>query len=125
MRPRIRRYAALAVLGIGLSLAVSVVAPELPKDQTLVFRLPERPVRALSATFTPRGEAEPVGGVTLAFEDAAPREVRHQVSLPNGPYELAIHVESPEEPPASGTSVLRRVELEGGVTTIFVEDRRP
>lgn len=127
-----RRHVPRAVLLVGLAVAALEFAPALPHKQTLVFRLDEavQPVRRLEATWTRYGAAEPTGGVTLRFPDHAPRHVRHQLSVPNGQYVLAIVLEraAPETTPHGRANLdggepaqihyVRRVDLEGGETVI-------
>lgn len=104
----------LVLLG-GLALAVALVAPELPRDQTVVFRL-GAPVSALEASWTRAGQAEPTGGVTLTFPGNSPRRVRHEFSCPNGDYSLEIRV----KPRTGGPDALysRRVTLSGHETVV-------
>lgn len=126
-----RHLPRLVLLG-GLALAAVVVAPTIPRDQTLVFRLGEevQPVRRLEATWTRYGQDEPTGGVTLTFPDHAPRLVRHQLHVPNGQYVLAIVLEraAPETTSRERANLrgehtariryVRRVDLEGGKTIV-------
>ncbi len=121
----------LVLLG-GLAVAAVVVAPTIPRDQTLVFRLGEevQPVHRLEATWTRYGQEEPTGGVTLTFPDHAPSRVRHQLHVPNGQYVLAIVLEraAPETTSRGRANLprehtariryVRRVDLEGGETLV-------
>lgn len=126
-----RQHLPRLVLVGGLALAAVVVAPAIPRDQTLVFRLGDavQPVRRLEATWTRDGQDEPTGGVTLSFPDHAPRRVRHELHVPNGKYVLAIVVERAPETSPRGRATLpaehtarvhyvRRVDLEGGETIV-------
>jgi len=122
---RLRRHGPLALLVLGGGLVAALLAPAIPEDQTVIFRLREDDVRSLSATFTRRGDDEPLGGVTLAFDGHAPRDVTHRVALPNGEYVLTIDVGRDEGTSAAQTSMMRQVILQGGVTTVFVESRQP
>jgi len=142
--PGRRQLIGRLILLVGLGLASLPVLARVPREQTLVFRLNDRSVTRLEASFTPVGETAPLGAVTLRFPDRAPRSVRHQVTLPNGDYTIAVELEStehsgaelaPPAPRASGrgasdsepstgsestreTSSVRRVSLQGGETVI-------
>jgi hypothetical protein len=118
-----RRHVARGALLIGVVVACLVLLPALPREQTLVFRVGERPIERLTATWSSLDDDAPLGGVTLHFDDDKSVRIRHGVSLPNGHYTLAIDIARPNGGghPAQ-TSHLRRVNLEGGETTIFVED---
>ena len=116
----IRRVAARLVLVVGLGLALVSLLPQLPREQTLVFRVQENHVQRLAVSFTPQGEREARGGFTLSFPGSAPSRIRHQLELPNGDYELSIELtrdllgaRRDQE-----TSFVRRVTLDGGETII-------
>jgi hypothetical protein len=98
LTPERRRLIGSLALVVGLVLASLPVLSHVPREQTLVFRLEDRSVTRLDASFTQAGEPTPLGAVTLRFPDRAPRSVRHQVSLPNGEYVIAVEVESAERP---------------------------
>ncbi len=129
-----RHRAPRLLLLAGLAIAALVVAPAIPRDQTLVFRLDEglQPVRMLTATWTRYGQEEPTGGVTLRFPDHAPRHVRHKLRVPNGEYVLSIALErgvpettSPGRANLGGEHTarieyVRRVDLEGGETLVVL-----
>lgn len=129
-----RRHVPRLLLVVGVAIAAAIVAPSLPHDQTLVFRLGEgvQPVRKLSATWTRAGQDEPAGGVTLRFADHAPASVRHKLRLRNGSYLLTIDLEraapqttSPGRATLGGKHTaqihyLRRVDLEGGETVVVL-----
>jgi hypothetical protein len=115
-----RRAAARLVLIAGLGLALVSLLPQLPREQTLVFRMQENHVQRLAVTLTPRGEREASGGFTLSFPGTAPSPIRHQLEIPNGEYELSIEltrdVRGVSREPE--TSFVRRVTLDGGETII-------
>jgi hypothetical protein len=124
--PSWRRRVARLLLVAGIALAASQLLGRAPHDQSLEFRLgPERSsVRRIDATWTPTGEREAAGGVTLRFDRGAPQRVLHRVSLPNGSYELAIEVtRSDRSGGLTHTTTSRRVRLEGGETVIPLESR--
>ena len=116
----VRRAAARLVLVAGLGLALVSLLPQLPREQTLVFRVQENHVQRLAVTFTPQGEREARGGFTLSFPSRAPSPIRHQLEIPNGEYELSIEltrdVRGVSREPE--TSFVRRVTLDGGETII-------
>ncbi len=119
-RPAWRRRAARFVLLFGLALAAVYLLPRLPREQTLVFHVPENHVERLDVSYTPRGESEASGGFTLTFPDTTPRDVRHSVELPNGDYELSIELTPDQSGVARDreTRFERRVTLAGGETII-------
>lgn len=117
-----RVLARVALIG-GLGLAASWFLPSLPREQDLVFRVgATQPVRSLDVSFTLEGQRVPQRGVTLRFADKAPATIRHQLSLPNGRYDVRISIvrELPDGP--KETMLLRRVTLEGGETAIPLEN---
>jgi hypothetical protein len=124
-RPWRRRAARLVVI-VGIALVASQLLGSGPSEQSLMFRLGQEraSVRRIDASWTPVGEREPAGGVTLRFPDGAPELVRHRVSLPNGRYELAIEVTRAGFAGGSGqTTSSRRVTLEGAETLIPLDSR--
>lgn len=98
------RFARLFLLG-GLAFAVSTLLPSVPREQILLFRLEQTAgVKKLNATWTVPGRSEPSGGVTLHFNAQSPRNIRHALSLPNGPYVLDISIERTEGSQSVATS---------------------
>lgn len=123
-RPAWRRTLARLLLVGGIALALTQVLPSVPHEQSLIFRLKDPAVQKLEATWTPEGEREALGGVVLSFGDAAPREVRHRVKLPNGRYEIAVDLERAEaDSGLSSRSTTRRVNLDGDETVISLDPR--
>ena len=123
-RPAWRRTLSRLLLVGGIALALTQVLPSMPHEQSLVFRMKDPSVQRLQATWTPEGEHEALGGVTLSFGDAAPREVRHRVKLPNGRYEIAVDLQRAEgDSGLSSRSTTRRVNLEGEETVISLDAR--
>jgi hypothetical protein len=124
---RRRRFGALVVLAVGVALVLATLKPDWPRDQSLVFRLPNTnstPSR-LEASFVPIGAARAIQGFTLALEPGR-REVRHQVRLPDGDYLVTIgltstHYSGPNAPVKLETSEVRRVTLSGEETSIVLE----
>src|SRR5688572_1406633 len=90
-RASLRRKLARMVLLLGLGLTLVYLLPRLPREQTLVFRVPANDVERLEVSFTPRGESDAWGGFSLRLPGAS-RDVRHEVELPNGDYELSIEL---------------------------------
>jgi hypothetical protein len=116
----VRRVAARLVLVVGLGLALVSLLPQLPREQTLVFRVQENHVQRLAVTFTAQGEREARGGFTLSFPGFAPSHIRHQLEIPNGEYELSIELTRDVHGLRRDreTSFVRRVTLDGGETII-------
>lgn len=109
-----RQVAPKAVLLGGLAVAGAIIAPEVPRGQTVVFRLPVgQPVGRLEAEWTRAGHEAPAGGVTLNFPAKAPSSVRHEFSSPNGSYDLAISVKQRSGSDWRETVHHRQVLLEG------------
>jgi hypothetical protein len=123
-QPAWRRAAARAVLILGAALIGGLVARSAPREQVLVFRFQGSPAsKELAATWTPVGDQEPAGGVTVQLSSPTPREVRHKVSLPNGEYVVDLEFHGAGDPsPDLGaeTRTERRVTLEGGETVIYL-----
>jgi hypothetical protein len=128
VRSRWREIAARVVF-VGAAIAgVTLLTPAIPREQVLVFRLAEPTrVRSLQASWRRVGDEAPRGGVTLQFPDAAPRRIEHRASIANGVYELdvAIGVAADADDERPQTTYHRRVELEGGVTTIRLDPEEP
>jgi len=128
-RRRNRRLGAWLVLGVGIALAATQLGPAVPRDQTIVFRLPPaegRGTTRLDASFTKVGERESHAGVSLTLEAPRPARVRHRLRLPNGDYIVALQLTSgattgPSAPEKTETSRARRVTLSGDETLIVFE----
>lgn len=138
-----KRRLSRAILLLGVGAAAAIALPSIPRSQEMVFQLgtDRSDVRRIDASWTRAGEREPFGGVTLRFAGTAPRAVRHSLSVPDGEYVLAIDVERAEtsQPPRgtldpgvaapdparlSSTHYVRRIHLQGGETTIALEQDR-
>lgn len=117
-----RRAAHLLLVG-GLALAVVQVLDAMPREQELLFELPDgQVIRSLSATWTDTEGAQ-LGGLHLDYPEGRRQSVRHSVQLANGDYEIQIEVELFGATAGSGdarskTNVERRVSLRGGETPI-------
>ena len=118
-----RRFAARAVLLGGVAIAAAVTAPWVPREQVLVYRVVGGdPVRRLKVHITRDGESEPAVGTTLTGSSAS---FRQSVSLPNGRYTLDIAAERAlSDGGVRETSLVRRVNLEGGETVLPIEDQK-
>jgi hypothetical protein len=116
-----QRMVPRALVLVGVAVALLELVPAVPRDHTLVFRLERAAaVQRLDATWTPVGEAEAAGGVSLRFDREPPRHIHHSVSLPDGDYVIAVAVEAD----ADKTTYTRRVTLQGGETTIPLSEVR-
>jgi hypothetical protein len=117
----------MVVLAVGVALVVATLEPDWPRDQKLVFRLPNSgftPSR-LEASFVPIGAARAIQGFTIALEPGQ-REVRHPTRLPDGDYLVTIgltstHSSGPNAPVKLETSEVRRVTLSGEETLIVLD----
>jgi hypothetical protein len=124
--PRWRTLAARGVLLLGVLTLFALLAPNLPREQTLVLRVPKgAPVKSISVTLTPLGDAAPTAGFTLKYPDGAPQRIEHRTSLPNGEYDVELALE--RQPHNQGdvereTKYHRRIQLEGGATNIRLRD---
>jgi hypothetical protein len=121
-----RRAAALVFIG-GVGLAVMMAQKHGRQDTVLIFRFdPDLSfnVRELSASWTPVGELEPSGGVTLHFTSGPGREVRHVLSAAQGDYVISLQIRpSSVEERMRETSLVRRVTLTGTDVVIPLEAR--
>jgi len=117
-----RRVAHLLLVG-GLALAAAQVFGAMPRQQELLFELPEgQTIRRLSATWADP-EGVQLGGLRLDYPEGRRQNVRHSVQLANGDYEIQIEVElfgprGGNGDARSKTNVERRVTLRGGETPI-------
>jgi len=122
-----RRRAAALVLLAGVALAMVTASRHARHDTALIFRFdPDLSVgvRQLSASWTPVGELEPAGGVTLNFSSGPGREVRHVLSVPQGDYVISLQISPSElENRMRETSLVRRVTLAGTDVVIPLEAR--
>jgi hypothetical protein len=120
--PRIILIAGVA--GIGL-----VMAPHVPKEQSIVVRLGSRQVTRVSGVVTRLGEQEPTAGFSQDFPGGSPRTLRHEFSAPNGTYIVVITFSERSEAGTAGaagavppkvpeTSFERRVSLGDGEVTV-------
>ena len=94
----------------------------MPRDVTLVYDL-EAPteVRALEVDVR-RGDGA-VRHAEYRFPDGAPAQIRHEVKLPDGTYEVAVRVVRTSGAPAR--NVLPVVVAESGPVVLAIRDRAP
>ena len=124
-RPNWLRRAARLLLITGVALALAPVVGELFSErQQLVFDLgPRSPqVRSIDLAWTPAGQDRPAGGLRLGAEAIKTSRIRHQLDVPNGWYVFDVSVETAQGGRLTKTTHSRRVNLQGGETTIFLGD---
>jgi hypothetical protein len=130
-RARGRRWSALLVLVVGALLALTTLNRSVPKEQPLVFRLPQHPeftATALAAQLTPAGQREPIAGVSIALDSPQPREVRRPLRVPDGDYIVSVeltwnHSSGPSAPVKTETSRTHRVSLTGHETLVVLDSK--
>ena len=95
-----------------------------PDEQRLIFDLgPDSArVRSIEVAWTPPGQSHPGGGLRLSAAAAKTSRIRHTLRVPNGTYVLDVSVERAVDGKPAKTSLSRRVNLQGGETTIFLGD---
>jgi hypothetical protein len=132
--PNRRRLAILFVL-IGAVAAAATFDKDYPREQPVVFRLPDTRPATLTASFTKVGEAEASTGFTLNLPERALRDVNHKIRVPNGDYIVTIELRRPGPsaaapdalPPPTRlpeeTSVSERVILSGSEVVVSVPAR--
>jgi hypothetical protein len=127
--PKLRALLARIILVAGVVGVGAVLAPRLPRDQSLVIRMGSRQVTRVTGVVTGEGDSEPTVGFSQNFPGASPRTVRHEFSAPNGTYIVVITftdkpvtpmteahgVAAPNQPE---TTFERRVSLVGGEVTV-------
>jgi hypothetical protein len=122
--PNRRRLGVLA-LGVGVAVVIATVSNDYPREQPIVFRLPDTRGGTLSASFTKVGEAEARTGFTLELGDRAHRDVNHSIRAPNGDYIVTIEFRPAErgDDTSPETSVSERVSLSGSEVVVPVPAR--
>jgi hypothetical protein len=129
-----RRRLGVVVLVIGAVALFVTASKDYPREQPIVFRLPDTKRATLVASFTKVGDMEASTGFTLELPDRAFRDVNHAIRVPNGDYIVTVEVrrerssgrrdggptqkQSPEE-----TSVSERVTLSGSEVVVPVPAR--
>ena len=89
-----RRLVTRAVVVLGAVLIGGQVMRTLPRDQTLIFPVGSVFPNAtrFAASWKQAGDSEPRGGVTLAFTNAPPLQIRQHAQLPDGDYIVTIEI---------------------------------
>jgi hypothetical protein len=118
---RKRRRLAGVVLAAGGVAVILTASKDYPREQPIVFRLPDTKPVTLVASFTRVGEAEAHTGVTLELPERAFRDVNHVLRVPNGDYIVTIDLRGPVT--RKETSVSRRVSLSGSEVVVPVPAR--
>jgi hypothetical protein len=130
--PAWRRRAALAILALGAVLFGRTISKELPREQTLVFRLGSGarhlPLK-LSASVTRVGESEARVGLTLIRDGTERSDPQQTLRLPDGDYVVTVEwaVRADTAGGAEGkegeTTRVERVTLAGGESIVPLEKR--
>jgi len=124
--PGIRRRLALLFLALGVFAVVRTIDADLPRDQTLVFRLDQTlrhaPLR-LTATITRAGEGEARSGFTLTRQGDERTDPRHTFRAPNGDYLVTVDWDKIGSAEKRETSSVHRVTLEGGDIVVPIGPR--
>jgi hypothetical protein len=130
-----RRLLGVLVLVIGAAALFVTASKDYPREQPIVFRLPDTKRATLVASFTKVGDMEASTGFTLELPDRAFRDVNHAIRVPNGDYIVTVEVRhrrsssgrrdgSPsQEPSPEETSVSERVTLSGSEVVVPVPAR--
>jgi hypothetical protein len=138
-----RRRIGGVFLAIGFAAVVATASKDYPREQTIVFRLPDPKSVTLIASFTKVGEAEARTGFTLSLADRVSRDVSHTIRVPDGDYIVTIELRRPTSARtfpgtdagpgdetaapalarAEETSVSRRVSLTGSEVVVPVPAR--
>ena len=122
-RPTWLRRGGRLLLFTGVALALAPVIGELfSREQRVVFDLgPDSPrVQSIDIAWTPAGQDQPLGGLRLGAEAVKTSRIRHQLSVPNGWYLFDVSIETAGDARLTKTTLSRRVNLQGGETTIFL-----
>jgi hypothetical protein len=90
-----------------------------PRDVTLIYDLPD-PGRVRMLEVDVVREDVPLRHAEYRFPAGAPRQVRHEVRLPDGSYEIRIRVFRGEGPPQR--AMLPVAVAESGSVVLFVGD---
>ena len=136
-----RRRLAFLFLALGAVVLAATASKDYPREQPVVFRLPDTRPATHTASFTRLGEAEARTGVTLTLPERALRDVSHTVRVPNGDYIVTIELRRPTPstpspdggdgagapssrgPATQETSVSERVTLVGSEVVVPVPAR--
>ena len=119
---RKRRRLAGFVLALGAAAVIATASKDYPREQPIVFRLPDSKRATLVASFTKVGEAEARTGFTLELPDRTFRDVSHTIRVPDGDYIVTLDLRRPA-PRSPETSVSKRVSLSGNEVIVPVPAR--
>jgi hypothetical protein len=131
--PGIRRRLGFAVLAVGAILVFRTIDKDLPREQTLVFRLDDSlkgmPL-SLTATITRAGESKARNGFTLTRTGPEAGDPRQTFRAPNGDYVVTIDCNPLDTGEKSAhpaekreTSSVHRVTLGGGDIVVRIGPR--
>ncbi len=122
-----RRRAAVIFLAVGVALGASTISRDLPREQTLIFRL-DRSQRGvpfkLQVSLTRAGESEAATGLSINRDGHETHDPRHTFRLPDGDYVVSIDFApladggASDTPKEGETSRMERVTLAGGETIV-------
>jgi hypothetical protein len=113
------------LLAVGVVLALSPLSERLPREQALRLELPpslREEAHRMAVTWTRQGDVEPAGGFTVTLPPHSPASVRHELSVPNGAYQLDIEVEGGDVQAGAHTELRRNVTLTGGEVRVLLEN---
>jgi hypothetical protein len=129
-----RRRAAVIFLAVGVALGASTILRDVPREQTLIFRL-DRSQRGvpfnLSVSLTRAGESEAATGLQINRDGHETHDPRHTFRLPDGDYVVSIDFTlladggTSNMPKEEETSRVERVTLTGGETIVPLQKRVP
>jgi hypothetical protein len=121
---RKKHLASRGLLVVCAAGGVAYLAGTLPRDQQLRVRIPDGGDGLERATLAlrPTDGREIIAGTTLYFGGSAPHLLSHSVSVPNGDYVIEIELLGSSTPEAARLRRFsERVELQGGLTTIYLD----
>ncbi len=98
------RSVARVVLVLGLAATGMFLFREVPRDVTLLYRVPQPASTRTLEVDIRRGEAT-LRHAEFRFPSGAPPEVRHEMRLPDGDYTLAVRLTAG----GAATDVLRTI----------------
>lgn len=124
-----RRRAAVLFLAIGVALGVTTIGREVPREQTLIFRLDrslERAPYELRVSLTRVGDSEAAAGMSIRGDGHEAGDPRHTFRVPDGDYVVSIDFAWRSDAAKEGeTTRVERVTLAGGETIVPLQKRVP
>ena len=123
----------------GVAACVLVLVVDLPRNQSIVVDLPRGPEAAeisqLEMTWTTTGDAadvdgqqaggDPLGGTIWTFPACAPRQVRTDLTIPDGHYWLTFSWSSPGPEGSVSATDTHQVELAGEGVHVYLKAASP